>query len=242
MSLQLSFGQFNGVDTLVEFFIIIVSLIISYYSHKIDKLVQEKSYKFFAWGFLSIAVAFVFKVISNITILNKVTVEKANFIFTFFANLQWAEIIQFISFVLYKVFFILGFLILFFIITKTEKKEKMFLFIYFGVITILFSIYINFIFHLTLVMILTLLTIHFYENYQRIKNRNSFLVFMAFLIILISHIFFIFVNIGSIFYLFGEIALLIAFTTLLVNHIGLKHEKTNKARSDKRPFVNFKRK
>ena len=151
---------------------------------------------------------------------------------------------QFLSFILYKVFFILGFLILFFIVTKTEKKEKMFLFVYFGIITILFSIYFNFIFHLTLIFILTLLITHFYENYKKLKTKNSFFVFIAFLIILIGHILFMFVEIEPIFYLLGEIILLLAFITLLINQIQLKNkktnEKTNKARSDKRPFINFK--
>lgn len=242
MSLQLSFGQFYGIDTIVEFFTIIVSLIISYYSHKIYSIIKDGNYKFFSWAFLSIAVALVFKIVSNITILHTVKIQKLNFLITLFHESEVMEVINFVSFILYKALFIAGFLFLFLIITKTKKKEGLFLFGYLGLITILFSIYFNFVFHLTLVIVLAYLVIHFYENYKTQNTRNSFFVFFAFLVILISQFSFAFDEINPIFYLAGEILLLVGFLTLLLNQMKLQNEKTNKVRSDKRHALNFKRK
>jgi len=225
MPFKLSLGQFYGIDSIVEFFIIIVSLIISYYSHKIYKVIKENNYQFFSWAFLSIAVAFLFKIISNLTILHTIKIEKANFIITFLYEYEWIDILNFISFIMYKVLFIAGFLFLFLIITKTKKKEGILLFVYFSLITILFSVYFNFIFHLTLVIIMSYLVMHFYMNYKTLKTRNSFFVFFAFLVILISEFSFVFIGLHPLFYLLGEVLLLVAFITLLLNQIKLQSQK-----------------
>jgi len=243
MVLALSFGRFYSIDSFVEFLIIIVSIIISYYSHRVYKLINDKNYQFFSFAFLSIAISFVFKILSNLTILNKITLENANFIFVIWHQLEYMQLINFWSFIFYKTFHLIGFLILFFIVTRTKNKEKIFLFIYFCIVAIFLSIYFNFIFHLTTVFILFSLTFHFYENHKKINSTNSLLVFIAFLIMLISHFFFVFSDMSPLFYLTGEILLLIGFLSLLVNQIKLKkenrrrninHEKTNKIRSVKR--------
>ena len=72
MVLQVSLGNFYGIDSLVELGIIIVAIMISYQSRKIYKIVNEKRYNYFAWAFLFIAISFVFKIVSNLTIINKV--------------------------------------------------------------------------------------------------------------------------------------------------------------------------
>lgn len=222
MFFSLSLGKFYGIDSLIELLIIAVSLIIFIYSNKIYKIVKDKNYKFFSLAFLAVAISFAFKILSNFTILNRVQIRGANFIYIVFTQFRYMEIINFISFILYKSFLLLGFLILFLIVTKTEDKEKIFFFVYLSIIAILFSIYFNFVFHITLVFLMLFLTLHFYENYKDHKRVNSLLVFVAFLIILISHIFFIFSDMYSLFYVIGEGLLLIGFLSLLVNQIKIK--------------------
>lgn len=241
MPLALSLGRFYGIDSLVEFLIILVSLIIAYHSNKIYNLIKDKQYRYFSFAFLAIAISFIFKILSNLTIGYRVVIERANFIFVIWYELQYMQLINFLSFIFYKTFHVIGFLMLFFIVTKTRDKEKIFLFIYFSIIAIFLSIYFNFIFHLTLIFILFFLTHHFYENYTRKKSLNTKLVFIAFLLILLGQIFFIFEDAYTLFYLVGEILLLIGFLFLLINQIKLKrkskkqseNEKANKIRSNK---------
>ena len=226
---------------MLEIGIIIVSLIISYQSRKIYKLIQEKRYNFFAWAFLSVAISFVFKIISNLTIVHRFYIQNVNFVAVIAREFQEMQIIQFFSFILYKVLFITGLLTLFFITTKTEDKEKIFLYIYFGIIAIFLSIYVNFIFHLTVAIILLFLTEYFYHNYKKFKTRNSYLVFLAFLVITISQILFIFSDLNPFIYLLDEILLLSGFIIFLINQFLIKDEKKNKIRSHKRFFAGFKR-
>jgi hypothetical protein len=228
---SLSLGKFYGIDSLVEFLIIIVSLVISYYSHKVYKLLKDKNYKFFSLAFLFIAISFVFKILSNLTIVNKVIIEKANFVFVIFKEFQYMQLINFLSFIFYKTLNMIGFLFLFFIVTRTEKRENIFLYFYLSIIVIMFSIYdkFNFIFHLTLIFILFSLTIHFYDNHKKIRSKNTLLVFLAFLIILISHVFFSLIDVHPLTYLIGEILLLFGFLFLVINHIIIQRQTKRKS-------------
>jgi len=233
MHLALSLGKFYGIDSLVETLTIIVCFIIAYYSNKFYRLVKDKNYRLFSFAFLAIAISFIFKILSNLTILHRVNIHVANFMFVILTELESVEIINFISLILYKSFYLMGFLILFLILTKTDDREKIFLFFYFSLITLLFSIYFDFVFHLTIIFILVFLTYNFYINYNKRKNINTFLVFFAFLLLSIDHLFFILEDFNLILYVIGEILSLIGFLCLLINQIKINNEKTNKVRSNK---------
>jgi hypothetical protein len=144
------------------------------------------------------------------------------------------ELVNFFSFIFYKITHLIGFLTLFLLLTKNEEKEKNLLFIYLSIMVVLLSIYFNFIFHITVVLILIYLTLHFYENYKRVENINAFLVFISFLIILTSHLFFIFSDAYRLFYLFGEILILIGFFCLLINQVKLRKENNKPIEKSKR--------
>jgi len=242
MLLNFSIGRYYGLDSIIEVLMILVSFVISYYSNRVYKLVKEKNYRLFSFAFLAIGISFIFKILSNLTILHRVNVQVANFVFVVFHEFEFMETVNFISLILYKSFHLIGFLILFLLVTKTEKKEKIFLFFYLGLITILFSVYFDFVFHLTLIFILASLTFHFFENYTQKRNLNTFLVFIAFSLILTGHFFFIIESINPLFYLAAEIITLIGFLSLLINQIKLKNEKTNKIGSNQRYVRNTKRK
>ena len=228
MFFSLSMGRFYGIDSLIEFLIIIVAAIVSLYSHKIYKIVKDQNYRFFSIAFFLIAISFVFKILSNFTILNRVKIQGINFVYTVLSQPSYMPLVDFIIFTLYKVFYLLGFLMLFLIITKTDKKDKIFLYVYLSIIAILFSIYFNFIFHITLILILLFLTIHFYQNHKTHKTTNSMLVFIAFLIMFIAHLSFVFSDMHSFFYMTGEGLLLIAFLSLLINQINLRKSSKKK--------------
>jgi hypothetical protein len=242
MAVDISWGNFYGVDSILELIIIAVAGIIAYQSNRIYGVIKDKNYQLFSWAFISIAISFFFKILANITLTHMIKIQKMNIIYTLAYESKLMGAINFFSFVLYKAFFIFGFLIIFFILTKNEKRENRFLFTYFSILAIIFSIYFNFIFHLTLVIIIALLVQHFYENQKKVKTRNSILVFTAFSIILVSQIFFIFANINTIFYLLDEFILLVGFLILAVNHYLIKNEKTYKVRSDKGYVGGLKRK
>ncbi|MBU0907520.1 MAG: hypothetical protein KKD18_00140 [Nanoarchaeota archaeon] len=236
MAISFSLGYFYGTDSALDFLIALVAFLIAYQSSRVYKLINEKNYRFFSWAFLSVGLAFLSKIIANLTILNEVKFEHANFIISITHELQEMQLINFFGATFYKIFLLIGFLILFLITTKTNKKEDIILFSYFAIIAVLFSIYFNFVFHLTLIIILTALTIYFYNNYKKTKSGNSYKVYLAFLFILISHAVDLFYGLHVFVYLLGEVLVFTGFVILLINHTKIKNgEKKNQVRGNQRP-------
>jgi hypothetical protein len=224
----ISLGDFYGLDSLIDLLIVFVSFMIFFQSKKIYKIINDKNYKYFSWAFLSVSFAYFFKIINNLTLLYRIDIDADNllhFLLNQFATLQF---INFFSFVLYKIFLLGGFLTLFLIFTKDFKKENIVLFSYMSLIIIIFSIYFNFLFHLTLVLILFFITIYFYRNFKMINSRNSLFVFVSFFMILIGNCVEIFHNIDPLIYLLDEFLLLISFIILLINHLSIKNKNDKK--------------
>lgn len=242
MALNISLGSFYGIDSLLDFMIVLVAILIAYQSRRVYKLVNEKNYQRFSFAFLSIAIAFIVKIIANLTIVYETRIEHVNFVVFVTHELQEMQIINLLGFTFYKIFLLIGFLILFLITTKTDKKEDIILFAYFAAISVLFSLYFNFIFHLTIIIILISLTTHFYNNYKKTKLRSSYKVYIAFLFILTSHVIDLFYGIHPFIYLLGEIFVFVGFLTLLINHTKIKNGKEkNKVRGNKRPLRSSKK-
>lgn len=223
-------GNFYGFDSLVNFLNVLVALLISYQSHKIYKIIKNNNYKYFSWSFLSIAIAYLFKIISNITVVHRVIITNPNFVSVIVREFSWVSYVQFISYTFYKLFLLAGFLTLFLLMTKNKKKEGVFLFAYLSLITLAFSIYFNFTFHLTIAIILIAITVHFHRNHMRNKTKESLKAYIAFVFILAGSIVDIFYGLNKIAYLLGEIFTFTGFVVLLLNHIRIKNvEKKNKA-------------
>lgn len=241
MALSFSLGSFYGIDSILDLLIVLVAFLISYQSGKVYKILKEKNYRFFSWAFFSIGLAFLSKIIANLTILNEVKFEHLNFVISITRELQEMQLINFFGATFYKIFLLIGFLILFLLTTRTNKKEDIILYVYFAIITVLFSIYFNFVFHLTLIIILTTLAIFFYNNYKKTHSKNGFLVYLAFLFILISHAVDLFYGLHIFVYLLGEILVFTGFLILLINHTQVKNgKKTNQARGNQRPLRSSK--
>ena len=168
-------------------------------------------------------------IISNITIIHQVIISRPNFIQIVIQEFNEMRYIYFFSSVFYKSFLLLGFLVLFLLMTKTYKKEEVTLFLYLSIISILFSIYFNFIFHLTLVIMLIFITVYFHNNYKKNNSKQSLISYVAFVFILGGNIVDIFYSLNPIIYLSGELLTFIGFLTLFLNHVNIKNEqKKNK--------------
>jgi hypothetical protein len=240
--LDLSLGRFYGIDSLIEISIAVISFVIFGYSRRIYKIVRERNYQLFSWAFLLIGISFILKIISNFTLLHKIQFVGANFVYTIIHEFEYMDAINFIGYIGFKLLFALGFILLFLIITKTKQKEDIFLIFYLSIITLLFSIYFDFVFHLTIMFISLILTFHFYENHKTQREKSSLLVFLSFGLIFLSSLIFIFNEIHSAFYVLGEILLLAGFVIILINHIRSKNnEEKNKYGDSERHIRSVKR-
>ncbi len=230
MATGLSLGQFYGVDSIIEILAMFVSFQIAYYSNKIYKIIKERNYRFLSVGFLLIGISFIFQIIANLTILGRIRVEDLYFITHIFTDVGSSiGLVYFLSFGLYKLLYLAGFLFLFFMTTNIKNKENIFMYLYLGTVTIVFSIYFNSLFHITVILTLALIAMHFYGNYKKRRTFNTGLVFVAFLIMIIGHVFLLFSEDAPSLYIIGEFILLFGYSSLLLNQVKIKNEKKNKA-------------
>lgn len=210
---------------IINFFILLVSALISYQSYRNYRFLNVKTFKYFSWAFISITLGYLFKICSSFTIVHKVVIEMSEFSVTFFTNLDFFQDLHIFSLIFHKFFILLGFLILFLTLIKSNKRSEVFLTVYLTIMLLFLSIYFDFIFGLSLVVILVLLTSHFYNNQKKNKTRSSKVVFTAFFLITAGSI----ISIPYSFYhpehLIGELFILFGFLTLLINHLNIKNGK-----------------
>lgn len=220
----LSLGKFYGIDSIIDFLILFIAGVISYQSYKIYRILGEKNYQYFSWAFLSICVSYIFKIISNLTLTYRVIVERPNFVVLVLREFEQMQLINFASFIFYKIFIVIGFITMLLVTTKHRKLEHSFLFLYFGLITVILSIYFNFIFFITQTIILAFLTMYFNKNYKAKQTKSSLLVTLGFLSMLAGSLFSIFYDFYHLFYILSEILFLVGFLILLANHVNIKNK------------------
>jgi len=213
---------------IIDIIILLIVSLISYQSFNIYRLLKENKYKIFSMSFFSIGLAYLLKIFFDLTIIHRISIKQFGPTIVILRESGQIQLLNFLSFVSYKLFLLLGFLLLFLIILKSSKKSEIIFFIYTSLVVVLFSIYFNFIFYLTISLILLILIMHFYKNLKIKKTKNTILVFSAFVWMLIGTIIATISEFYKINYLIWESLILLGFVFLLINHLSLKNKNDKK--------------
>ena len=122
---------------------------------------------------------------------------------------------------------LLGFMILFLIISKLSWKNKkvIVLLAYFVLIATWISIIHYQLFYATTFVLFLLITYSYYQNYRETKNEKARFVTIAFGILLVSQAFFVFVIYSRIIYVLAELIQLLGFVYLLIPFILIFKKK-----------------
>lgn len=216
---------FHGIDTTIEILSIAVAFMVSLYAYKIYKLTKQKKYAYFSAAFMLASIAYIFKVISEVVIyshyveqhilgpfvISKTVIQPVTWIHNY-AHSLFSLLLLFSTFILLMV------------TLEVKNKHLLVLLTYFMVIITLISDSAPFIFHLTNVLMLSMLVLHYYNNHARIQTKQSLYVTLAFLSMLISHIILIFKEYDPDIYATGLLFQLIGFGTLLYAFILVKRK------------------
>lgn len=219
---------FYGFDSITEFIAIIVSILLVYYSYKCFKLTREKKYLYFSTAFLSLTFAFIAKIVGTLTIY-KPTITRTplgSSIHQAFANLTPYSI-NAIALVIHYFFMLLGFTILFLIISRlTWKNQRVIVLLFYFVFLATWLSIIHYqLFYATSFAILSLITYSYYRNYREIKSEKARFVTIAFGILLISQAFFVFAIYSGTIYVLAELIQLLGFVYLLIPFILIFRKK-----------------
>jgi hypothetical protein len=222
---------FYGFDSIIELIAIIVSILLVYYSYKCFKLTKEKKYAYFSTAFLSITLAFMAKILGTLAIykpeITRSTVGST--INQTFSGLT-PDIINSFALIFHYFFAVLGFMILFLIISNLSwnNKRVLVLLSYFILIATWISIVHYQLFYATTSILLTLITYSYYQNYKDVRNDKARFVALAFVILLASQLFFAFVIYSRPIYVVAELLQLLGFIYLLIPFILIFKKKPRK--------------
>lgn len=224
---------FYGFDSVIELIAVIVSILLVYYSYKCYKLTSENKYLYFSAAFLSLMLAFTAKIIGTLAIYKPAITRSqlGSTIHQAFTGLT-PYTINAVAFIVYMFFMLLGFMILFLIISKLrwQNQRVLALFAYFVFLATWISIVHYQLFYLTSFVLLLLITHSYYQNYMEIKGEKAKFVLTAFAILLVSQAFFIFVIYSRIIYVMAELIQLLGFMYLLIPFILIFKKKPKRSK------------
>ncbi len=132
-----------------------------------------------------------------------------------------SDILYNIGLVGYWFFFLLGLFGIFSLLYKLKEKQLTWILIYFLLITCVASAFVFGIAHLTASIFIFLIFLKLRETYLSTKNRVSLLLMLAFLIMLLGHLFFMFLSLHGYIYVLAETCNLIAYFVLLFAFVKL---------------------
>ena len=218
-------GWFNGIDLVFNIISLIIALFIAGYTWGIYNVNKDNKYFYFSIAFLLISISLAFKSFTNSVlyytpIRDSLAVALAPAVGP---KLRFADLFYRGSFFMQMASMLGGLLLIFLISQKSRERlrklhevTQIALFVY---LVLLISVISNFkyvVFYLTCIVLLSLIVLNYYKNYLNTdRNGNAYRVMLAFLLILLGYINFVFVSISNVFYAFGEGLVLIGFLLLL---------------------------
>lgn len=215
----------HNVSTLLDLVIIILAIVISYQSGRIYSYIRKDSYKYFSLAFLLIGFGYLFKILTNFTIVYRAIFTDYNILYVVFREYSFMQAVHFLSFLFYKSLVLFGLLVLFLVVRKVKSRGEIFLLFYAGFVAVLFSMYVDSIFHLTLGLCSLLLSIYYYRHYKETHAHGSLIVVYAFLLMMVGS----FICVFSFEYPFDclveEIFFALGFILLSLNHFHTRHAK-----------------
>lgn len=214
-------------DTIIDFFSFIVLFLFSLISLKYYKIIKNRKFLHLGLAFLLLGLGELIRIIMNLGLYYNLstTYEIGRIIVT-------SNIIGSIDVIYFTGFFISRFLImlgLYFIYYSTKKRKhelEHLLILYFITITAVFAGGVDYIFNITITVLLALIFVNYNSIYRRTKSENTKILSYGFFILLISYLLITLSKISSNIYVFANLLQLVSYMIFLYIIIKIyKHRK-----------------
>jgi hypothetical protein len=211
--------EFVIVNAILYLFCAVVAFAVSFFSYRAFKITKERNFLFFALGFFILAIGIIAHSIGNFAFF--IEIEQCFFsnTCTFWQRFFYLTNLIFVAFSLY------AYNLFIFAYSKIRSRVLMFLaFIESSVIALfLFKIFWFYVVASVIILFLVFLSGKtFFKN----KNKNSLIIFIAFILLFISNILFALLTPVSSY--LGHAAEFFSFLLFLVMLLRVKYIKTKK--------------
>ena len=227
---------FWGIDALFESVAILATALLAFYAYRLYKFTKKSSHKYFSLSFLTLSLAFLAKVITNILLyfpsLRKNTID---FLLLKYYILSNTNLIYAAGNLVYRFMMLLGLLGILWVIGKAREKNKLLILLYFisavsfvsifAAATSYFILELYPIFHITAALFLAYISYFYYDNFIKKRKNTTLGIFLSFLLIFLSQIIFIFVLVDLRIYVIAELLQLAGYFLLLYEYYTLTRKK-----------------
>ncbi|MFH2028630.1 MAG: hypothetical protein ABIJ08_05800, partial [Nanoarchaeota archaeon] len=181
-------------------------------------------------SFFMISISFLFKILTNFTIYYQILETKQVGLVTMtYQTLRSSDTLFFMCFLAYRLLTLLGLFMLYHIYEKKQSITNLIIVVYLIIMLTYFSHSAYYIFHITSLLFLALITIKYHLMYKKYKVGTTKLLTYSFAVIGISQILFVFIMFNELLYVTAEIVQLIGYSILLLTFITvLRHGKKKK--------------
>ncbi len=232
MKIVLTPDWFLGNDVLVEAFSFIVLFIFSFLCYKNYKLNKSKKFLYLGMGFSLIAIAQLATIMTKLVLYydTSFTQTVGQFVVTY-NILKSVDIFYYAGFFFHRLFTLLGFYIIYKLpIERKNFKDFLLVLFFIGVISLL-SKDVFYLFHLTSLVLLMLITRNYYQVYKKNKSSNTLILLSAFTLLSLSRIIFIASKLDSM-YVIANVIELVSYITLLILIIRILKHGTKKKQDE----------
>ncbi|MEK6904027.1 MAG: hypothetical protein AABW87_00355 [Nanoarchaeota archaeon] len=204
---------FLGFDSILEFITTVIAFFIGYYSYKVFRINNERKYFYLGFSFFAIALSFLSKALTNIAIylelIRKVDIS---------VKLLDINFMYKIGFIVHIALILIAYITLVALSLKIKDMRVISLFVVTAVLATIIGSSSLLLFQVISLIFLLYVIPYFYRNYTNNKNANSLIVLISFLLIALSHLFYILLFTGAnVFYVYGSVAQLLGYIGLLTN-------------------------
>ncbi len=212
---------FREIDTIFEIVSIIVTFLIAIASYKFYRITIDKKYKWFSLSFFSVAIAYFFKILTNIIVYNESWIRQEilgrnTLTYQYVHEYYYFEIFGTIAF---RFFMLIGIFGLYYIICKCKDRKTIPLVTFLLLLTTLFSTVQYFAFHITAALIFGSIIHQYWLNWN--VQKKLYETYYAFGLLFLSQIIFTLLFLTPKVYIYAEMVQLLGFLTLLYVYIKL---------------------
>jgi hypothetical protein len=210
---------FYGKDLIIDFISLLVLLFIAYFSFSYFRLNKQIKYCNLSLSFLLLALSFIFKIMMNFTIYyNVLETKKIGFITFSYNVLKSSDTLFFVGFLVYRLLTLIG-LYMLYSLYKKQPKTNIFLIAYLLIISTYFTQSAYYVFHMTSLILLVMITYEMFRNYKKKKHNTTKWLTISFGIITLSQILFIYVKLNHNLYVIGEVIQLVGYVLLMITFL-----------------------
>jgi len=205
---------FLGYDLFFTFLFTLASLLITSFSYSLYRRSNEKNILLFSISFLFITLSYLFQAITSMFVFLRIK-EGVCLNQGLIALTELSRI----GLGLHLVFMLAGLSLLLYVTLKKREPKILWIMLIASFVALILSRNYMYTFFILSSVYLAVITWHFLDNYFKNKQKKTFLVALAFLILTLAWIDLLFLHYASIFYVITHIFQLLAFLLIFWNFI-----------------------